>query len=120
MECRLEYDEGLLEELERLTGGAPGLRSLLSSICRPPPRLYIRVNTLRIDPGGLLDRLRRVFGPEAVAEDGEAIVVRLKRDEELYKLLSLLSELKPRLDRLEARRLTLEDVYLSLYGGGGG
>ena len=69
---------------------------------------------------GLLEALRRVFGPEAVAEDGEAIIVRLGRDEELYQLLSLLSELKPRLDRLEARRLTLEDVYLSLYGGGGG
>ena len=72
LECRLEYDDRLLEELERLAGGAPGLRSLLSSICRPPPRLYIRVNTLRIEPGGLLDRLRsrglRVYRDEHLEE----------------------------------------------------
>ncbi len=72
LECRLEYDEGLLAELERLTGGKGGLRSLLSGICRPPPRLYIRVNTLRVEPGELLDRLRsrglRVYRDEHLEE----------------------------------------------------
>ena len=72
LECRLEYDERLLDELRLLAGSLHSLYSLLSSICRPPPRLYIRVNTLRVEPGELLDRLRsrglRVYRDEHLEE----------------------------------------------------
>lgn len=55
---RLEYDWGLLERLEPALGGPAGVCGELSALESPPPRLYIRVNTLRIDPGEYLDMLR--------------------------------------------------------------
>ncbi len=65
------YDQGLLEELSRVARGS-SLRALLESLCEPPARLYVRVNTLRADPGEVLDRLRsrglRVYRDEALPE----------------------------------------------------
>ncbi len=70
-ECTLEYDGTVIGELGRAYG-RHRLESLLAWLCRPPPRLYIRVNTLRIDPGVLLDRLRekglRVYRDEHLPE----------------------------------------------------
>ena len=70
--CVLDYDEGLLEALRGVASGEVQLRSLLSSICEPPERLYVRVNTRRVDPGVLLDRLRsrglRVYRDEHLPE----------------------------------------------------
>ncbi len=70
--CILDYDEGLLESLRRVAGGEAQLRSLLASICEPPRRLYVRVNTRRVEPGALLDRLRsrglRVYRDEHLPE----------------------------------------------------
>ncbi len=50
-------DEKLYIDLSRVYGSL--LDSLIEAVMRPPARLYIRVNTLRIQPGELLDRLRR-------------------------------------------------------------
>ncbi len=65
------YDSGLLRELGRVVKGK-ALEVLLESLCRPPARLYVRVNTLRAEPGELLDRLRsrglRVYRDEALQE----------------------------------------------------
>ena len=52
------YDRGLLEELERVYG-PQGLPALLESLMLPPARYYFRVNVLRVDPGVLLDEMRR-------------------------------------------------------------
>ncbi|KSW11512.1 hypothetical protein CF15_01330 [Pyrodictium occultum] len=52
------YDEGLLGELERVYG-RHGLPRLLEALAAPPSRYYFRVNTLRADPGELLDEMRK-------------------------------------------------------------
>ena len=87
---RFHYDADLLQALERVYGGE--LRSFLNAISRPSKRLYIRVNTLKIDPGALLDILRTrgievyrdeelsealyfpVYGPYRVEETGLRVV----------------------------------------------
>ncbi len=53
----LNYDEGLIRELESVYGGR-GLRVLLESLLSPPRRYYVRVNRLRAEPGELLDDMR--------------------------------------------------------------
>ncbi|MEB3852141.1 MAG: RsmB/NOP family class I SAM-dependent RNA methyltransferase [Desulfurococcales archaeon] len=55
---RLHYDAGLAERLEPILGGPGGLCRELAALEAPPPRLYVRVNTLRVDPREYLDRLR--------------------------------------------------------------
>ncbi len=65
-----DYDAALLEALRRVYGSE--LPLFLSAIERPSRRLYVRVNTLRIDPGSLLDSLRsrgiRVYRDEELPE----------------------------------------------------
>jgi 16S rRNA (cytosine967-C5)-methyltransferase len=88
---KLEYDKELLDELGRVYG--KGLNALLMSLQMPPRRYYFRVNTLRVDPGVLLDDMRangyRVYfdefweealwlpvsGPNNVNDNGCRIVV---------------------------------------------
>ena len=72
MQCTtICYDKLLLEELQQVYGQY-GLISFLEAIKRPPTRYYVRVNTLRMDPGELLDEMRskgyRVFRDEYFAE----------------------------------------------------
>ncbi len=66
----LRYDEGLVEELRRVYGRA--YRVFLEWLARPPERYYVRVNTLRADPGEVVDELRamghRAYVDEVVAE----------------------------------------------------
>jgi len=61
------YDELLLRELRQVYGWH-GLARFLEAVRRPPTRYYVRVNTLRADPGNLLDEMRakgyRVFRDE--------------------------------------------------------
>ncbi len=52
----LDYDEELLNTLRRVYGDL--LDSFLKALSEPGPRYYIRVNTLKIQPGELLDMLR--------------------------------------------------------------
>ncbi len=54
----LDYDEGVLGELERVYG--VGVCGVLEALTRPPRRYYFRVNRLRVDPGVLLDEMRAV------------------------------------------------------------
>lgn len=53
---RLKYDDKLLSSLERVYGRR--LQDFLKAVGEPGPRYYIRVNTLKVQPGELLDRLR--------------------------------------------------------------
>ena len=71
---QLDYDDRLLAELERVYGRA--LPAALKAITMPPTRYYVRVNTLKADPGQLLDEMR-----------GEGYEV--YRDEELEEALWL-------------------------------
>lgn len=52
----LDYDLRLLESLRRVYGES--IESFLESVKSPGRRLYVRVNTMRIDSGRLVDRLR--------------------------------------------------------------
>ena len=65
-----KYDEGLIECLRRVYG--KDFNDFLRSLTSPPRRYYIRVNTLRINPGDLLDLLRdkgfRVYVDEVMEE----------------------------------------------------
>ncbi len=64
-----EYDHRVLKAIEQVYGDS---RSFLEAISMPSRRLYIRVNTLRITPEDLLDRLRsrglEVYRDEELAE----------------------------------------------------
>ncbi len=51
----LDYDTRLLDALRRVYGQSLGL--FIESVGSPGRRLYVRVNTLRVEPGVLLDRL---------------------------------------------------------------
>ncbi|BAN90178.1 RsmB/NOP family class I SAM-dependent RNA methyltransferase [Aeropyrum camini] len=51
----ISYDSGLAEVLEASSGP---LCSLLSSLERPPPRIYVRVNTLKVGVDRYLEMLR--------------------------------------------------------------
>jgi 16S rRNA (cytosine967-C5)-methyltransferase len=66
----LDYDRPLLRELERVYGEA--LEAALEAITRPPARYYIRVNTLKADPGVVLDEMRgagfEVYADEELRE----------------------------------------------------
>ena len=55
-EPRAFFSKGVLRALEAVYG--PELSSVLSAMCRPSPRYYLRVNTLKTSRGELLDRLR--------------------------------------------------------------
>ncbi|MEM4819797.1 MAG: RsmB/NOP family class I SAM-dependent RNA methyltransferase [Acidilobaceae archaeon] len=67
----LDYDLGLLEVLESTSGP---LCSLLRSLTRPAPRLYIRVNTLKIDPEEYRELLKSSgYGFERDEELNEAL-----------------------------------------------
>jgi 16S rRNA (cytosine967-C5)-methyltransferase len=52
----IDYDEPLLRELERVFGAE--VEAFLESLLKPPARYYVRVNTLKADPGEVLDELR--------------------------------------------------------------
>ncbi len=60
--CRtpLRYDYRLLESIPPVAGPTC---SLVRRLTAPPSRLYIRVNTLRVDPGEYLDMLRSLGLP---------------------------------------------------------
>ncbi len=66
----LEYDESLLRALHRVYGTR--LQDFLHAITVPSRRLYVRVNTMKIDPGELIDRLRsrgiEVYRDEEIKE----------------------------------------------------
>ncbi|MGC9210126.1 MAG: PUA domain-containing protein [Acidilobus sp.] len=53
----LKYDSGLMEDLASIS--RRGLGELLRSLTRPPRRYYVRVNTLKSEPGLVLDRLNQ-------------------------------------------------------------
>lgn len=95
MDCGLlgsvfRYDDGVVSELLGVYGS--GLCRFLEAVHRPSRRLYIRVNTLRVDPSELLDRLRSrglevyrdelfdealyfvVEGPFRIDEEGPVVV----------------------------------------------
>jgi 16S rRNA (cytosine967-C5)-methyltransferase len=55
---RLEYDWGLLERLEPALGGPRGVCRELEALETPPPRLYVRVNTLKTSVEDYLEALR--------------------------------------------------------------
>ncbi len=63
---RLRYDQGLTEDLDAASGP---LCRLLESLTRPPPRLYIRVNTLKISVEGMLRLLEEAGYSFRVDED---------------------------------------------------
>ncbi len=73
----LDYDAPLLEALRRVYGQRLGL--FIESIGTPGERLYARVNTLRVEPGVLLDRLAE-RGVEALRDEElpEAIYFRVR------------------------------------------
>ncbi|MCE4621527.1 MAG: RsmB/NOP family class I SAM-dependent RNA methyltransferase, partial [Desulfurococcales archaeon] len=52
----LDYDLGLMERLEAVYGVR--LCSLLAELVKPVPRLYVRVNTLKVDVESYLEKLR--------------------------------------------------------------
>jgi len=54
----LDYDWGLAERLEPLLGGPGWLCRELEALESPPPRLYVRVNTLKVDVEEYLENLR--------------------------------------------------------------
>jgi len=54
----LDYDWGLTERLEPLLGGPAWLCRELKALESPPPRLYVRVNTLKVSVEDYLDTLR--------------------------------------------------------------
>lgn len=62
----LDYDDRLLEHLSLLYGSE--VDDLLSSLVRPPSRLYVRVNTLRVSRDELLDLFKRE-GVEAYPDE---------------------------------------------------
>ncbi|MEM0486945.1 MAG: PUA domain-containing protein [Sulfolobales archaeon] len=72
----LDYDALLLESLRRVYGERVSM--FLESIKAPGQRLYVRVNTLRVEPGELLDRLKD-RGVEAYPDEElpEAIYFRI-------------------------------------------
>ena len=67
----LRYDQGLLEDLEASSGDLP---RLLESLTRPSPRLYVRVNTLRISVGDYLDLLDKAGYSFRLDEDLEEAI----------------------------------------------
>jgi len=80
------YDDALFEALERVYG--EDLDSFLDAVSRPGSRLYFRVNTLRIDPGELIDSLR-------------ARGLDVRRDEELPEALYVPVQGPFEIERLE-------------------
>ncbi len=87
----LRYDEELLRSLRRVYGDE--LPRFLEYLQRPGSRLYVRVNTLKADPGEIVDKLRgrgievyrdeelheaiyfRVYGPYEISLREKVIVV---------------------------------------------
>ncbi|BBG23933.1 tRNA (cytosine(49)-C(5))-methyltransferase [Sulfuracidifex tepidarius] len=51
----MDYDEFVIEELRKVYGNY--VDSFLREITRPNPRLYVRVNTIKADPGEVADRI---------------------------------------------------------------
>ena len=69
---RLWYDVGLAEDLE---AGSGPLCSLVRSLTRPPPRLYVRVNTLKVGVDAYLEMLREEGYEFRVDEEDRKSVV---------------------------------------------
>ena len=76
------FSEAVLEELETVYG--PELPDVLRALCRPSPRYYLRVNTLKTSPGEVLDGLREK-GLDARADEAleEAIYLPVRGPREL-------------------------------------
>ena len=96
----LKYDSALLEDLEATS--LRGVRSLLEALTRPPYRFYVRVNTLKADPGTVLDRLRDkgldfhadeevnvalyspIRGPFEIVPDGKPVIADKRSAESVF------------------------------------
>ncbi|AEM38908.1 Fmu (Sun) domain protein [Pyrolobus fumarii 1A] len=102
----IEYDAGVIRELKRVARNDKALELLLSSLCEPPRRLYVRVNTMRADPGEVLDELR---------EQG----LRAYRDEHLEEAIWFPVEGPFRVPRVDKRvvvdKRTAESVLLGAH-----
>ncbi len=51
----MDYDNFVMDELRKIYGNQVGV--FLDEIRKPNPRLYVRVNTLKADPGEIADKL---------------------------------------------------------------
>ncbi len=109
MRAKLIYDDGVLRSLKRVYGD--DLNSFLKAISVPGKRLYVRVNTLRADPGDVVDSLRSRGYEVGIDEElGEAIYFLVGGPFDVEEL-----ELKVEVDKFAA-----ESVYLgaNLYAPG--
>ena len=79
------FSKAILKALRAVYGQE--LQSILKAMCKPGPRYYLRINTLKISRGELLDRLREV-GLDVRADEAleEAIYMPVRGPNKLPKV----------------------------------